>query len=220
MAPFIPNDDSQAVTFMVQFANTIASGYSVYMLTHADSVTISAAVAAFQAAYALSSDPPTRNAISVMNKDNTRTSAELIVRQYAALIKPNAGISDSDKLAIGISPVNPSRTPINVPNSSPLMNIIGATPGSHTLRYADTSTPDSKKKPFGAMNLQLFVAVGTAAATDPTAARFYGAFTTNPVGVEFNSADNGKQATYFARWADRKGAVGPWSLPITMAIAA
>jgi hypothetical protein len=64
------------------------------------------------------------------------------------------------------------------------------------------------------------VAVGTAPTIDPNTATFYGAVTRNPVPVAFNPADNGKQATYFARWADRKGQVGPWSLPVTMAIAA
>jgi hypothetical protein len=79
------------------------------------------------------------------------------------------------------------------------------------LRYHDTFTPDSGAKPFGAANLQLFVAVGDLPVVDPDAASFYGAFTKNPVGVGFTAGDNGKQATYFARWASLKGDVGPWS---------
>ncbi|MCI0632217.1 MAG: hypothetical protein L0Y44_16360, partial [Phycisphaerales bacterium] len=34
-------------------------------------------------------------------------------------------------------------------------------PGSQTIRFADTNTPDSKAKPFGASELQLFLGVGT-----------------------------------------------------------
>lgn len=49
-------------------------------------------------------------------KDDARTSAERICRQYASLIKPNAGISDPDKLAIGVPPVNTDRNPINIPD--------------------------------------------------------------------------------------------------------
>jgi hypothetical protein len=56
-----------------------------------------------------------------------RNSAEQICRQYALLIKFNAGISNPDRIAIGIRPVNPARSPINVPDSSPLFNILGAT---------------------------------------------------------------------------------------------
>jgi hypothetical protein len=100
------------------------------------------------------------------------------------------------------------------------VSIIAATPGIQTLRYADSTTPDSSAKPFGATELQLFVVVGTAPASDPEAASFYGKFTRNPIAVSFPPADNGKQATYFARWASRRGETGPWSLPVTMAIAA
>ena len=81
-------------------------------------------------------------------------------------------------------------------------------------------TPDSPAKPFGATELQLFRTIGTAPATDPEQAQFYGKFTKNPVGVAFQPADNGKQATYFARWASRRGEVGPWSAPVSLAIAA
>jgi hypothetical protein len=55
---------------------------------------------------------------------------------------------------------------------------------------------------------------------DPDEAQFYGKFTKNPVAVGFAPADNGKQATYFARWAGRRGDTGPWSAPVTLAIAA
>jgi hypothetical protein len=217
---FIPSEDGLALTFMLHFATTIAANPSVYMLTAGDSTTISNAVNAYQTAYTTATNPLTRTQVTVALKDEARTTAEQVVRQYAALIKPNAGISDADKIAIGVPPVNPNRNPINVPASSPLLNIVGATPGSHTLRYADTTTPDSAKKPFGAMSMQLFVAVGTGPVASPDGAQFYAAVTRNPVAVGFDAADNGKTATYFARWADRKGAVGPWSLPVSMAIAA
>ena len=68
--------------------------------------------------------------------------------------------------------------------------------------------------------MQLWVAVGTAATTDEDEAEFYGTFTKNPIPVGFSGADDGKVATYFARWANRKGDTGPWSLAVSMRIAA
>ena len=109
---------------------------------------------------------------------------------------------------------------MNVPASSPLLNVLGATPGSHTVRYSDTSTPDSAAKPCGAAMMQLWVAIGTAATTDEDEAEFYGTVTKNPIPVGFTGADDEKVATYFARWANRKGDTGPWSLPVSMRIAA
>lgn len=217
---FIPTQEGLALTFMQTFAAGIATSPATYQLSSIDSAAISAAVDLFAAKYAIALDPATRTSVSVAQKDDARNSAEALVRQYAINIKFNAGISDPAKIAIGVRPVNHSRTPITVPASSPLMNVLAATPGSHTLRYADTMTPDSAAKPFGAASIQIFRTIGPEPTTDDGAALFYGAFTKNPIGVAFDAADDGKVATYYARWADRKGQVGPWSLPVSMRIAA
>ncbi len=49
---------------------------------------------------------------------------------------------------------------------------------------------------------------------------FVSKFTKNPIGVEFSETDDGKMATYNARWASVPGEIGPWSLPAMMRIAA
>jgi hypothetical protein len=222
MPDFIPNRDSQALIWMQTFASGISAAPAIYMLSSADAAAINSAVAGFDTTLQIASNPATRTPVSVNAKDDARTAATQICRQFAILIKYNAGISDPDKIAIGVRPVNPSREPVECPQTSPLLNIIAATPGNQTLRYADSMTPDSPAKPFGASEIQLFRAIAPAATpiTDPAAAQFYGKFTKNPLSINFNAADNGKQATYFARWASRRGEVGPWSTPISMAIAA
>ena len=101
-----------------------------------------------------------------------------------------------------------------------MLNVVAATFGTHTLRFADSLSPESAAKPFGASEVQLFVAVAETPIFDPLVGRFYNKFTKNPVAVAFVSADNGKQASYFGRWAGRRGDVSPWSNPVTLAIAA
>ena len=217
---YIPVEESQALTWMQVFAAGITANPALYAQSAADAAAITAAVNSFATAYAVANNPATRTEVTVANKNDALEAAEAICRQYAQVIKYNAGVTDPDKIAIGIRPVNTERNPVNVPDSSPLLNVIGATPGSQTLRYSDTNTPDSAAKPFGAANIQIFIAVTAEAVADPSEAEFYGAFTKNPVGVGFDEADDGKVATYFARWASRKGDVGPWSLPVSMRIAA
>ena len=217
---YIPAQDAEALAWMQTFSAGITASPATYNLVAADATAIAAAVSAFAGAQAIAVDPATRTKVTVNQKDAARANAEELCRQYAAGIKVNAGISDADKIAIGVRPINPTRTPIPAPTTSPLLNIVAATPGVQTLRYADSATPDSGKKPFGAIQLQLFVVTGTAAVTDPDSAAFLAAHTRNPVEVPFTSADDGKVATYFARWATRTGEVGPWSLPVSMRIAA
>lgn len=217
---YIPSPDAEALTWMQTFSGGISASVATYDLVAADATAIDAKVDAFASAHAVAANPATRTPVTVNLKEAARGEAESICRQYAARIKVNAGISDANKIAIGVRPINTDRVPVPPPATSPLLNIVLATPGVQQLRYADSLTPDSGAKPAGAASLQLFVAVGTAAAIDPDAADFRGAFTRNPLAVDFAAADDGKIATYFARWANLKGEVGPWSLPVSMRIAA
>ena len=122
---------------------------------------------------------------------------------------------------MGVRPVNPDREPIDCPSTPPLINVLGNLPGTQTIRYADSSTPDSAAKPFGASELQLFLGV-TEGETPATIAQsqFYGKFTRNPVQVDFDETQDGKLATYYARWASARGETGPWSVPVSFRIAA
>ncbi|MFG0329675.1 MAG: hypothetical protein ACF8PN_07235 [Phycisphaerales bacterium] len=220
---FIPRADAAALAMLKAFADGIEANPALYMLTPPDAAAIRKAVDAFEAAYRVAKDERTRTKVAVAAKDDARRSAEQIVRQFAGIIKANAGVSDPAKIAIGIRPrgAGGGGTPIGEITSSPLLRIIGATPGAHTLRYADANTPERSAKPFGAANLQLFCALtDDAPEADPPAARFIGAYTRNPIGVEHPHADDGKVATYYARWATRKGVAGPWSNGISMRVAA
>lgn len=185
---YIPPEDGLALAWMQTFATVLSASPSTYQLQPSDALAVNNAVEMFAAAYADVMEPGERNPVNVATKDDMRNAATAMCRQYATLIKYNAGISNSAKIAIGVRPVNNSRSPINVPETSPLLNVLAATPGSQTLRYADTNTPNKAAKPFGAVQLQLFVAVGTAPAADPDSAEFYGAFTKNPIGVAFDFA--------------------------------
>jgi hypothetical protein len=205
---------------MEAFAGGISANPSLYMLSPADAASIQNAVDSYAAAFALAKNPATATRVTVCDKDQARTATEQICRRFCSLIKFNAGVSDPDKLAIGVRPLNRGRRPINCPMTSPLVKIQAATPGRQTLFFSDSLSPDSRGKPFGAIHLQLFVAMGDTGSASPESARFYGTFTRNPISVQFTHEDDGKVASYFARWASRRNQVGPWSAPVSMRVAA
>lgn len=217
---YIPAEDGAALTWLKMFSSGIAADPGLYMLTATDATAISNAVDEYETAYFAANDKSTRTEAQVSLKNQTRNSAEQICRQYAMNIKINSGISDQAKIDIGVRPENNSRDPINCPQTSPLLNILGNTPGVQTLRYSDTTTPDSRAKPFGAMQLQLFVAIADTPTVNADDAAYYGAFTKNPIPVAFAQEDDGKIASYFGRWVGRKGDNGPWSEAVSMRIAA
>jgi uncharacterized small protein (DUF1192 family) len=217
---YIPAEDAQFRTWAEAFAGGISADPPRYFLTPAQAASIQGVVDDFVAKLAIATNESTRTKPTIIAKDDARHVAESLCRQYAILIKDNAGISDDDKVAIGVRPINPNREPINCPQTSPLLNIVAATPGSHTVRFSDSMDPEKRAKPFGASELQLFLAITEEDQAPLTDAKFYAKVTKNPVGVEFSQADDGKVATYYARWASVRGEVGPWSLPVSIRIAA
>jgi hypothetical protein len=220
MADYIPSDDAQFGIWAQAFASGISTNPPLYMMTQAQAASIQAAVNDFIAKLAIARNENTRTKPTVIDKDNSRAACESLCRSYAILIKENEGIDDGDKVRIGVRPVNPSRERRDCPQSAPLMNILGNTPGCQTLRFADSNTPDSKAKPFGASELQLFMAVTTAEGAPLSDAKFIGKYTKNPIAVEFGAEDDGKIATYYARWSSVRGDTGPFSLPVSMRVAA
>jgi hypothetical protein len=218
---FISDKDTDALAEMTVFGNGLAASPATYGVTAGDAAAVNAAVGAFGTALAVTQNPATRTTVTVATKDYTRISAEQICRQFYNLIKPNSGISDEAKIAIGVKPPTTVRNPIPVPTSSPILSFIGSTPdGAHTLRFSDTETPDSRAKPFGAASMQLWRVIGPAGVLNPEGAQFYGLFTKNPISSGFAPADNSKVVTYFGRWCTARGEVGPWGAALSRPIAA
>jgi hypothetical protein len=135
-------------------------------------------------------------------------------------------VTNADKTALGLNLPNNSPSPIGAPTTFPLLSIVSAGPGTHELRYADNTTPAIRKKPAGAIGLQLFCGVATSAIVDPADCSLKDVLTTQPYLSTFDVADRGKIATYFARWVTRgrqaggsAQLVGPWSSAVSMTIA-
>lgn len=218
-APYIPTQDGLLASWSDNFNTLISASPGTYGLLSSDATAIDSAVAPFLTAYAIAINPSTRTKPSVADKDALKSSMLEVVRPYAITIKNNSGVANTDKLDLGLNVSSDSRTPINCPQTQPLVAIIGATPGTHTLRFADSNTPDKRSKPFGAIQIQVWRVIGTTPATSPASAAFYGVVTKQPFGVAFDTADSGKICTYFARWVGRRGDFGPWSLPVSMTVA-
>ncbi len=217
---FIPSRDAEALAFFQTFSNGLSASPGTYDISAADAAMLAGLVTTFQTKLAVTTNPATKTEVAVTIKDEARAACEEVVRLFAAQIKPNEGISAADKQAIGVRPPNVIRTPIPPPETMPLLSFLGTTPdGTMTLRYSDSSTPDSRARPYGYQSLQLFRVISDDPAESPAGAMFYGAFTRNPMTVAFTTADNGKWCTFFARWANTKGEVGPWSSALAIPIA-
>lgn len=217
---FIPSRDAELEAWLLNFKTLIAASPTSYGLVTADATAIAASYAAWHAAYSAATNPTTRTHVTIAEKDAQKILTVDVVRTYSTTIRANGAVSDSLKLGLGLRIHDTLPTPIPPPSTYPLLSINGAGPLMQGLRAADQLTPTRRAKPAGSAGLLLFRAVGTAAITDPEQAGFLGFVTKAAFQSSFSSSDDGKIATYFARWTNAKGEVGPWSAPVSMRVAA
>lgn len=218
--PYIPTRDPELNDWAQNFASLITASPATYGLTPGDAVAIQTSADDFNTALTLAVNPSTRTKPVVADKDAKKAAFLGVARPYAINIKNNLGVTNESKLDLGLNLINSARTPVPAPDSNPLLSVIAATQGSHTIRFSDSNTPDKRSKPFGAIGLQLFLKIGTAPVSNPSDSSFYASVTRQPFAVQFSADDNGKTATYFGRWITRTGLVGPWSPPVSFGVVA
>src|SRR5687767_15416847 len=100
-----------------------AGGAGIYMVTTADVSAISAAVDQFVDALAIVETPDGRNRGTTASKNDFRAAAQGICRQYARMIKWNAGIDAQAKIDAGIKPPVFGGDPVACPLGAPAQSI-------------------------------------------------------------------------------------------------
>jgi hypothetical protein len=228
--PYIPTQTSGLDTWSQNFATLISAAPATYGLTPTDATTIQAVVDAYHAAYLLAGttapphpvpvSPSTRNPVTVAAMRSQMGATVGTIRTYAQMIVRDPGVSNSDKVALGLNLPNTTPSPVPAPASYPLLSLLSAVHLQHQFSYKDSLTPVGKRKAFGAVQLQLVGALGTAPAVDQDALppvlasnQLGGpaAPTKSPFIVSWAPGSTGKIASYAARWMTRSGLAGPWS---------
>lgn len=216
MSPtYLPAADAQFNDWIVNFSTLLTASPSTYSLAVPDAIIVAGVTAGWAAAYLLAIDPGTRTSVTVATKDAARASAEVIVRPYAVGISLNPGVSNGDKVDIGVTVRSNIPTPIPAPVTPPTISLISATPLVHQLMIRPVGS-SSKAKPAGCIATEVARSVGTVAATDPAQLSIIGQYGKTPLIQSFAAQDQGKICTYAARFRTRSGPggvsqAGPWS---------
>lgn len=215
-APYIPPRDADFDAWALNFSTVITASPATYGLVSADAVAIATAYSTWHTAYLLVTAPSTKTATTVAAKNVAKASSLVTFRAYAQIIQNNAGVSDGAKATAGLTIRSTGRTPIPAPATAPILGLVGQTPGVTTIKTSDTSTPATKAKPFGAIQLEIWYQVAPTGSPDPTAATFYGLLTKSPAGINTPTGAVAKVLVLFGRWTTRRGLPGPWSAALAV----
>lgn len=221
MRSYLPQALAELQLWADNFATLISATPALYGLTAGDAASIQAVVDAYDAAYIASTSPGTRTPVTVQATVDARNAMVAVIRNYARLVLANSGVSDSNKTDLGLIIRDPVNTPVPIPGTNPVLNLVGVTPGQITLGYQDSAViGTSKAKPFGATQMLVYVMFGMVAPATPGATPFNKVVTKSPFFVDTVAAATGQSAYIYARWSTAKGLLGPWSPLVTSPIMA
>lgn len=219
---YIPTRDVDLVPWAQNFSTLITANPALYGLTAGNATDIDTVVDAYAAAYTVSSNPSTRTPASIAAKDSAKGAMVPILRLWAQTIKLNSGVSNENKVALGIHINDAGPTPIPPPSTAPVIGLVSQFHLTMKLDIRDSATPTSRAKPVGTAGALIYRTINLItepAPTDPSEAVFDGLFSRNLADQSFISDNVGKRCTYWARWTNAKGEEGPWSVPFSQFVA-
>lgn len=219
-ASYIPPKDADFLAWALNFSTLITATPTAFGLIAGQATTYATLYATFNTALAAASNPATRTKVTVAAKNVARAALERNTRLLAGVVQGFPTITPSQLASLGLTVRSPARPPIPVPTTAPILSIVQNGPLTSAVRFADTATPASRAKPFGATGLQLYVKYGTVAPVSVADCTLLGIFTKNPVVVNWPAAQAGMQAWIIARWITRKGLTGPVSTNVSTTIIA
>ena len=208
---YIPARNANLVAWLNNFSTLITAAPATYGLMASDATTIASQKTALQNAYTLITSPSTKTAATVSSFNTIKATALATVRPYAQTISINAGVSPASKTAVGVNPRTSTPVPITTPTTQPVLTIQSTSTAGLLTRYRDaTATPSVKSKPYGVVQIQIFAMTSVTPITDPTTLTYNSVQTKAPFNLSMPGTA-GKVVYVAARWATRKGLVGPWS---------
>jgi len=220
MSSWMPLSDAGFDGFYLNFKTLIAANPTSYGLVAADGTALSSDYTTWHNAYLAASQETTRTRATVATKNLQKPISLALVRGYAAQIRVNRAVSDALKIGLGLHIADTDPTPVPAPATRPVLSIARIAQGFQEVKATDEATPNRRARPAGSAGLLVYRAIGTAPINDPANAEFQ-AFVGKPaITSSFSPSDSGKVVTYFARWTNARGEVGPWSQGVSGSIAA
>jgi hypothetical protein len=218
--PFIPNRDGDFDQWLANFAAKISADPAAYGLSPADAAQMDAARALWHSAYLGAVAPVTRTLPAIAEKDSRRAAAVVIARRLAARVRSDDTVPNTLKLGLGLKVRAAGLTRAPAPAALPVLSVDRISPTTHDLVVRSAQENFARAKPKDAATLLVVRVVADAPAKNPHDGAFLTLATRMRFRSEFEHQEGGKIATYFARWANPRGELGPWSSPVSARVAA
>jgi hypothetical protein len=215
----IPPADPEFHNWVVPFSAYVTANAAAMGVDPADATTLTAAVGVWTTAYP-AHKTATGSAVAARTvKDQSRSNLEDIARPLIQQLQASPKVTDAQRNNMKINVHSTTRTPASVPTTAPMATVDTSRRLQHVISYRDSTSPNSKKKPAGVANCEIWAKVGGPAPTDASQLTYLGNASKTPQIEEFTGAQAGLTVWYWLCWVNTRGDKGPWSEPISATIA-
>lgn len=164
---FLPRRDGDLLTFVRNLRDHLLQAPVEYGIDPGMSESFAELVNRFEADYQVAMTPGTRTIVTIQAKDTTRAAMIRAVRTICGMVRTNFSVSNSQRITLGIRPLNKSRTRIGRPQTAPAVHVVDTDSTSVEIRLIDPEAPARKAKPRGTVGALIFVCIGEEASEDP-----------------------------------------------------
>lgn len=168
---------------------------------------------AFAAAMQVAAEPGTRTVVTVSIKNDARRALEVAARQVAALARATPGVSDAERIGLGLRPRKAGLTRTPRPDARPVVRIVSAVGYAIEIELAD-GPGGRRARPAQVAGAALFTHVGPAAPVDVEQWQYRGTVSRCRATLYFpGDTPPGSRVWCFAYWLNPRGEHGPSALP-------
>lgn len=172
------------------------------------------------AKYAVGNDEADPTSAQRQAKNDSRKAFTLIIRSTVKqYITPNPAVTNADRLDLGVTVPDTTRSRVPVPDHPPVQIINKIIHKQHELRITDPDNPATKSKPKGVARINVFRYIGTAPPVNISQYSLIGSATKAKFVSKLDDEDVGKKAFYITQYENTRGERGPVSDSINATVA-
>ena len=220
MPDYLPSTDLEYAEWLANFVTYTTTNRDDLRLTAEDLDRLQASYTDWQTATDTYRSAQATAEIALQTRNETRDTSQSIVRELVQLLQANPDLTDTQRVALGITVRSNNRSLTPAPTTKPLPRLEQSGRLRHTIHFVDETTPNRRAKPQGIRGCQIWVFVGETPPARPEDFRYLGTDTRTPYLSEFDPEDGGELAHYYLRWVNTRDEPGPWSDPISGSILA
>jgi hypothetical protein len=159
--------------------------------------------------YAAWIEPLTRTPLVTSEKNAARKVYSPLISTLVKGLRVNTRLTEDQRLELGLTDYDPTRTPSEKPRSWPVVVIMPVGPGLLRLDIVDSESK-RRAKPHGVHGCEIRKGILTQPPVSPEDIPHSEFATRTPCILEFDLSLRGKTVYICLRWENTRGEKGPW----------